>query len=246
MSLILEQLKAYCDCVQGITEEEVAELVNLISMATCWQQKPCETFLVGERREVVDLPPCADCPITFEPFYRPFIGERLVVSTDPETGEPVEAMEPFGIQDFKFYLVKVDGIEETVEEITDFKYHASDGKFYINTGLPSCKCSCSPCGCPPTYKMAVEYLAGYDELPDCLLPVFCNVLEVIRAKRTCECCEDCGCDTPAEQRVKYASGDVVSVALETDIGKILVEQYKNQIGMLSLCDFGSNLWGVVA
>ena len=46
--------------------------------------------------------------------------------------------------------------------------------------------------------------------------------------------------------MKYASGDVVSVALETDIGKILVEQYKNQIGMLSLCDFGSNLWGVVA
>ena len=71
---ILEQLQAYCDCVKDITEEDVAELVNLISIATCWQAKPCETFLVGERREVIDLPSCADCPITFEPFYQPFIG----------------------------------------------------------------------------------------------------------------------------------------------------------------------------
>lgn len=243
--MILDQLQAYCDCVKDITQEEVDELVNVISMATCWQREPCETFLVGARREVKDLPSCADCPITFKPFYHPFIGERTITEIDPETGGPVEKGVPFGVADFKFYLVKIDGIEEEVTEITDFRYHASDGMFHINTGLPSCKCSCEPCGCPPSYKMVVEYTAGYDELPVCLLPVFCNVLEVIRAKRNCECCGDCGCDTPAEQQVKYASGDVVSVALETDIGKLLVEQYKNQLGMLSLCESYEGLWGFV-
>lgn len=208
--------------MQDITEEEVAELINVISMATCWMREPCETFLTGARREVIDLPSCADCPISFAPYYT-----------------------PFDVSSFRFYLVKVEGIEETVTEITDFRYHVSDGKFHINTGLPKCKCLCKPCGCPPSYKMVVEYEAGYDELPDCLLPVFCNVLEVLRAKRNCDCCGDCGCDTPAEQQIKYASGDVVSVALETDIGKILVEQYKNQIGMISLCRAGHGLWGYV-
>ena len=220
--MILDQLRAYCDCVQDITEDEVADLINLVSMATCWQSEPCETFLTGARREVIDLPSCADCPITFKPFYHPFL-----------------------IDSFKFYLVKVEGIEEEVTEITDFRYHASDGMFHIIPGLPSCRCGCDPCGCPPSYKMVVEYTAGYDEIPDCLLPVFCNVLEVIRAKRDCKCCDDCGCETEGEPNIKYASGDVVSVQLETDIGKLLVEQYKNQIGMLSLCKDLAGLWGLV-
>lgn len=221
--MILDQLRAYCDCVEDITEEEVAELVNLISLATCWMKNPCETFLVGERREVIDLPSCADCPITFEPFYH-----------------------PYEIDSFKFFLVKVDGIEEEVTEITDFRYHVTDGMFHINSGLPSCRCGCDPCSCPPSYKMVVEYTAGYDEIPDCLLPVFCNVLTVIKAKRECKCCDDCGCENQ-EQQIKYASGDVVSVALETEIGKLLTEQYKNQIGMMSLCADTSDtrLWGFV-
>lgn len=243
--MILDQLRAYCDCVQDITEEEVAELINMVSMATCWQSEPCETFLPGARREVIDLPSCADCPITFKPFYHPFIGEKTEIETDPETGEEIEKKVPFGIQDFKFFLVKVEGIEEEVTEITDFRYHASDGMFHIIPGLPSCRCGCDPCGCPPSYKMVVEYTAGYDEIPDCLLPVFCNVLEVIRAKRDCKCCDDCGCETEGEPNIKYASGDVVSVQLETDIGKLLVEQYKNQIGMLSLCQDLAGLWGIV-
>ena len=90
--------------------------------------------------------------------------------------------------------------------------------------------------------MVVEYEAGYDEIPDCLLPVFCNVLEVIIAKNDCSC-EDCNCENP-EENIRYAKGDVVTVQLETDIGKMLVEQYKNQIGMMSLCDV-REMWGIV-
>ncbi len=218
---LVEQLRATCECVEDITDAEVNELVNVISMATCWTRVPCETFLRGDRREVVDLPSCADCPIAFDPYYRPFYEDT-----------------------FKFYLVKIHGLDEEVTEITDFKYSATDGVFRVDTGLPPCNCGCNPCGCPTSYKMVVTYEAGYDELPDCLLPVFCNVLEVIRAKRDCQCCNDCGCDNQ-EQQIKYAAGDVVSVQLETEIGKILVEQYKNQIGMISLCRPRKYLWGVV-
>lgn len=242
--MILDQLRAYCDCVEDITEDDVAELVNVISMATCWMREPCETFLVGHRREIIDLPSCADCPIVFEPYYNPFIGEEIVMDTDSETETITEKTVPFGVNDFKFYLVKTEGIEETVTEITDFRYHASDGKFYINAGLPRCNCGCDPCGCPPDYKLLVEYKAGYGQIPDCLLPVFCNVLTVIKAKNNCDCGNDCGCEN-GEQQIKYASGDVVSVALETDIGKMLVRQYKNQLGMISLCKRCHGLWGFV-
>lgn len=218
---ILEQLKDYCECVEDVAEKDVDELIYTVSLATGWVKNPCDTFLTGERREVVDLPSCADCPITFEPYYR-----------------------PFDVDSFTFYLVKIEGIEETITEIKDFSYHQSEGLFYVDPGLPSCKCKPCTCGCPPSYKMIVEYVAGYCNIPECLLPVFCNVLEVIRAKNECNCCDDCGCENQ-EQKVKYASGDIVSVALETDIGKILVEQYKKQIGMLSLIRSYSKLWGFV-
>lgn len=217
---IAEQLRAFCECVEDISDGDISEMVNVVSLMTGWQRVNCETFLTGARREVRDLPSCADCPITFEPYYH-----------------------PFDIGSFKFYLVKIKGLEETVTEVRDFRYSAVDGLFRIDTGLPSCRCGCDPCGCKAEYKLVAEYEAGYDELPECILPVFCHLLEVIKARRNCECCDDCGCDN-GEQKVKYASGDVVSVALETDLGKLLVEQYKNQLVTLVLHE-APVIWGFV-
>lgn len=196
-------------------------MVNVVSLATCWQRVPCETFLKGARREVIELPSCADCPITFEPYYS-----------------------PFDVSTFRFWLVKIEDLDETVTEITEYRYGATDGVFRIDAGLPSCRCGCNPCQkCPTEYKLVVEYEAGYEELPDCVLPVFCNLLEVIKAKRNCDC-EECGCENP-EQQITYAKGDVVSVALETAIGKELVEAYKSQLGMISLCRGPQYLWGMI-
>ena len=214
-----DDLRDYCDCVEA-DDEDVFELVNVISMATGWQGKPCETFLISTRREVIDLPSCTDCPIVFDPYYVPF--DEL---------------------SFKFYLATQEDVVETVTEISNFAYHASDGKFYVNPGIPSCKCN--PCGCQATYKLIVEYDAGYQSIPECLFPVFCNVLDVIHRKNKCDC-DSCNCDnTGSEEDVQYATGDIVTVALETDIGKILVEQYKKQLGMISLYRRQNNLWGIV-
>lgn len=219
---IVSQLQDYCDCLSDVTEDNVAELVNLISLATCWMRNPCETFLTSDRTEVIDLPSCMDCPMEYHPFYHPF---------DKDS--------------FKFYLVTVDGIHETQEEITEVAYSPTLNGFRLKP-LPNCACSCDICGCEPEYKLLVTYSAGYDAIPDCLLPVFCNVLEVIQAKNDCCCDSDCGCDeSKYEDNVEYASGDVVTVALETDIGRLLVSQYKKQIGMISLCKACSELWGFV-
>lgn len=221
---IVDQLSEYCSCVKDAREEDIAELVNVISLATCWMQNPCETFLKGERKEVIDLPDCMDCPMEFTPFYH-----------------------PYDVDSFKFSLVKIEGITETVTEITDFAFSETMGLFRIDTGLPACNCKSCACGCEPEYKLVVDYTAGYEEIPDCLLPVFCNVLEVIKAKNTCDChdCAECDNSKYEEDNIQYATGDVVTVALETDIGKILVSQYKKQIGMISLCKTPEELWGFV-
>lgn len=218
--MILDQLRDFCECVNTATDEDVADLINVVSMATCWAQNPCETFLFSARREVIDLPSCLDCPYEFTPYYHPF---------DKDS--------------FKFTLVKLQGTEETETEVTDFAYIKSKDLFRLNLELPKCGCIPCVCGCVAEYKLIAEYDAGYSEIPECLLPVFCNILDVIHSKNKCDC-GDCGCEDKTED-IDYATGDIVTVAIETDIGKMLVESYKNQLGMMSLCSVRPSIWGVI-
>lgn len=217
-----DQLKEYCECVD-VDSSDIAELVNVVSLATCWTRKPCETFLTSERKEVIDLPDCLDCPITFEPYYQPF---------DPDS--------------FEFSLVKIEGVEETVTPITEFSYSMVDDVFRINPGIPSCECKPCYCGCPPQYKLLVTYDAGYDELPDCILPILCDMLSLIHEKRKC----DCGCvvceDGTTEEEIKYPSGDALTASVQIELAKMLTQTYQNQLGLISLChgDY-QRLWGMV-
>lgn len=216
MSNLYDQLNEYCGCVD-VTEDDVAEMVNIISMATCWAVHSCETFLFSDRVEVINLPPCTECVYKFTPYYQPFDAES-----------------------FSFTLVEINGVNETHTELTDWSYSSLEELFRIDLGMD---CACiNHCGCDPEYKLLVQYKAGYEELPDCILPVFCNLLEVIRAKNDCSC-DNCGCE--GEEDIEYARGDVVTVALETDLGKLLVENYKVQLSTISLCKEHRKLWGIV-
>lgn len=221
-SVIVDQLVGYCDCVDvrhTDIDKHVEELVHLVSQMCCWaDEPPCATFLLEERREVVPLPDSIDSAYEFEPFYHPFVKDSFV-----------------------FKLVEQTGTEETLTEVTDYAYSEVDEVFRLNLPISNSKCACSD----KTYKLLVTYDAGYESIPECLLPVFCNLLEVIKAKNTCHC-ESCNCENESsEDNVTYASGDVVTVALETDLGKILVENYKKELGMLSLCDAPEDIWGYV-
>lgn len=238
---LFTQVTQYCDCVKEITVKDVDDMISVVSLATGWMLNPCETFEKAGRREVITLPSCLDCPFEFEPYYV-----------------------PFDASSFSFTLVERKGLEVVQTPIENFVYYGYDdrdmkytGKMLVETGLPQCNCACTDeCGCPTTYELVAEYEAGYETLPDCLLPVMCNLLEVIHAKNDCDC-KQCGCEDgetitydsdgniTSDQVIQYKSGDVVSVFLETDLAKMLVEQYKNQLGMMSLLKYTHNVWGYV-
>ena len=221
----IEQLTEYCDC-QDVEEKDINELVNLISTYTCWAQKPCETFLQSERREVVALPDCTkgDCEVfEFEPFFAPF---------DPDS--------------FVFTLVEQNGITETLEALSSFTYSEVDGKFRLELPLPNCKCR-PRCGCESKYKLLVTYVAGYEEIPDCLLPLMCEGLYWIHEKNKCAC-DDCEACDPTKNTdegvINYAS---LEGRIQDYFLNVLTKQYFNQLSLISLCQrYKGELWGVVA
>lgn len=222
MATILKQLTDYCDCIDKIEETDVEELIDLISMYTCWTSKPCENFLMGSRREIVTLPNCLnDCGVyTFIPFYH-----------------------PYSVESFTFSLVEQNGTTETITPVTDFIYTV-DEEFRLNLELPKCKCR-PQCGCDSTFKLVAEYNAGYEEIPDCLLPVFCEALTWVVDKNKCDCeCEPCEQDPIT--REPLIDGTTIDGQMRAFFVETLANQYKRQLSLISLCDKGHNImWGFV-
>ena len=219
-----EQLSEYCDCMEDVKERDVIELINLISTYTCWTQVTCETFLLSERRELVEIPQCIkDCDVfEFEPFYRPFNKDS-----------------------FTFYLIEQEGIDETSTEITSYGYSEADGKFRLELPLPSCKCR-PRCGCEKTYKLLVTYVAGYELIPECLLPLFCEALQWVVDKNKCICedCEPCKKnDYSTPSTIDYTN---ITGQLQEYLVTTLSKQYFSQLGLISLCNkYKGELWGVI-
>lgn len=228
---VIEQLTEYCDCltreVDGtaypdFSERDVSELINLISSYTCWAQHPCETFLREERKEVVDVKDCrCDCDIyEFEPFFAPFDHESFV-----------------------FTLVEQSGITETQIPVSTYIYSEADEKFRLELPLPDCKCR-PKCGCKSKYKLMVTYIAGFDEIPDCLLPIFCEALQWIKEKNECDCeaCQDCENKYANTKEIDYTS---LTGRLQEHFLTVLTRQYFRQLSLISLCRRRHDLWAVV-
>ena len=221
----IEQLTEYCDC-QDVDAKDVDELINLISTYTCWAQSPCETFMQCERKEVVALPNCSNKPcdvFEFEPFFAPF---------DPDS--------------FEFTLVEQNGITETTEVLSSYIYSEVDGNFKLELPLPNCKCR-PGCGCESKYKLLVTYVAGYEEIPECLLPLMCEALYWIHDKNKCAC-EDCEACDPTKNTdegvIHYATLDG---RIQDYFLNVLTKQYFSQLSLISLCQrYKGELWGVVA
>lgn len=226
---VYEQIQDFCECQEGTyTESDIDELIDLISMATCWTQTPCETFLSSARTESVDLPDCLDeCQVfEFRPYYR-----------------------PFSVESFDFKLVKYEGIEEDLIDITEYSYSEVDGLFRLKLPVPSCKCRPCVCGCEPEYRLLVRYTAGYEELPDCLLPLFCEALQYVSEKNACDCsdCAVCaaGGGNDMQPVIEYEDGANITDRLQYYFVSLLSEQYKRQLGLISLCGECYGLWGEV-
>lgn len=221
---VYDQLGEYCDCLEKVNTSDIDELINLVSMATCWCLSPCETFLKSERTEIVPLPNCLDdCDVfVFEPYFTPF---------EPDS--------------FSFTLVEVQGIEENLIPITDFAYSEVSSVFRID--LPIGKCKCKPnCGCEAEYSLKVDYVAGYETIPDCLLPAFCEALQYVIERRKCDCAECQECVNYDEQtEVLVDNAAQITNQLKVYFVNLLSEQYKRQLSLISLCDQRYSIWGTV-
>lgn len=227
--MIYDQLRDYCDCVKNVTDADIDELIGLISMYTCWTNKPCDTFLKGDREQVVQLPDClCDCDVfEFEPLYDPF---------EPDS--------------FEFTLVTQQGIEETTTAISNYRYSEIDRKFKMELPIPNCKCK-TECGCPTKYKLLVRYVAGYEELPECLRPIFCEGLQYIVERKKCDCsdCQTCAedkyGDPEAGKRLIYGA-NTLTEQLKVFFMETLTAQYTRQLSLISLCGRKNDkIWGFV-
>lgn len=230
---IYEQLAEYCDCLKKesdstqellFSEQDVQELIYLISSYTCWMQKPCETFLSAQRKEIIDVKDCVsnDCDvIEFEPFFAPFDSESFV-----------------------FTLIERNGINESLIPVESYSYSEAEEKFLLELPLPNCKCR-PVCGCQSTYKLMVTYTAGYEEIPECLLPIFCEALQWIIEKNQCDCekCETCENSYSSEE--KQIDFTTATGRLKEHFLDVIVYQYFRQLGLISLCTRRNSLWSVV-
>ena len=236
MDKIIEQLKEHCDCfpenVEAVVfEKTVNELIHLISIMTCWTNSLCETFLNGMREEIFDaervnLCTCDRGLLEFEPFYVPIYPETITAQ-----------------------LVVQNGIEDTVIDISENDIGYSETFAHIRIDYQKYLSQQSDCYCPENAKIIVRYVAGYEELPECLLPIFCDMLHIIYDKNDCSCdkCQECTQKYSDDEIEVIAEGDVtVEINIKKTLMSLVHYSYTNSLGLMSLCGRKQyRIWGVV-
>lgn len=178
MQVILDQVRNYCDCVDDVSDEEllqyITRLIAYLSVATCWKSDTCETFLKSMRRETFKIDKvvwnCCEQGIYKTNLHYPMVDFSNAVLT----------------------LVHRNGIkdEEIILSATEFFYseYLNELRVDLKPYLPNPKCV----PCPVDYHLVVEYEAGYDEIPECIMFDFCHILNILlNSDAGCSDCEDC-------------------------------------------------------
>lgn len=236
MDAIVEQLRENCDCFPDENVDEiqfeklVAELIHLVSVMTCWTNSLCETFLNGEREEIFDaervnLCTCDQGMLEFEPFYVPIYPETITAQ-----------------------LVIQNGVQDEVIIVSeeDIGYSETFGHVRINYQK---YLKIDNCCCPENAKLVIRYVAGYEELPECLLPLFCDMLHIVYDKNDCSCdkCQECTQKYSDDEVEIYSDDDLkVEVNIEKTLNNLIRYAYTNSLGLMSLCGRKQyRIWGVV-
>lgn len=236
MDALMEQLRDYCDCLPDVEPgseqydkmlKNLKELISIISNLTCWSDATeegsiCDTFLMSERKEIVDAKEincciCGGTIYSFTPFYRPF---------QPDS--------------FRVSLAEINGLEETVMELdtSDYRYIESlrELKIDLRDYLP---CRRNHCECPSGYRLIITYDAGYSDIPDCLLQLFCDLMHVMTYKNECDCkkCTSCNTGNVVTDAgiVEFTEGDLVTPDLDEYWKALIIAGYKQNLGKISLC-----------
>lgn len=239
---IIQQLKDYCDCLKDKDLKDtdkfaknVEQLINLISTLTCWKRgdEVCETFLMQTRVEYIDvslISRCCRCDngiMNTELFY--------------------DLVQPDSI---KLQLKIRDGIHIKYIDIDNshFEYDVTTNELWIDL---SDYLLTGECSCEKVEKIIVTYDAGFEQIPECLLPVFCDYLQYVIEMNRCECstCDTCNSTEDYEDAEKdlIVNLDNTDEQLNTYIAvrRSIVKTYARQLEIISLCGRHRRFLGMV-
>lgn len=223
---IYEQLQTNCNCVRksDLNDESfkvnVMQLVDLISTITCWKNNTCETFLSSDREEVFDIDFIRSCRcdggfVITDLFYKEIKEETIQVILQTRDG------------------IHFEDIEISKE---DFTFNTYENKLYIDLSSYGIDNICS---CKKLHKIIVRYTAGYELLPKCIVPVFCDYLQHLIEYNRC----DCNCDTCDDETENKAP--VEPDTIEEYIQRTLFISYQRQLEIISLCGNHYKFLGLV-
>lgn len=243
---VVEQLKDHCLCLADQEEKDVTavanEMINLISLSSCWTQESCETLLKSMRTENIHID-CIDSAcgndayFRFRPFYQ------------------------FGIENDTISIVvaRQNGLSTTYEELEPEEYALTHVKGYYEIIIDlkrfarRCHCTCDN----EELYLEISYEAGYDQLPDCLFPEVCEIITIITASKLgCGSLEECCAMKEPDVTYKLKSKKVGELSWswgqDTNSIEYLYQQLVNAnkfkaLSMISLCgsselDYQDRLW----
>lgn len=248
IELVQQQLIDKCPCYKDCEVDDVKgmadQLVDNISLSTCWTTKSCETLLYSDREERIEFP-CltCDCCGNIERF-RPYFQEGISKDTTEVT------------------IITQSGLdtEEVKVDVNDFGVTKVKGyyEFLVNLENYGNYCNCSNCD---VMYIVFKYKAGYEKLPDCLFPEVCDLIKVMEASNLgCGGIDDCCKMTQAEvgYALKSKKKGEISYTWEQNtegfaylFNQLLIGNMFKNLGMISLCgthtdDYRSRLWVVVS
>jgi len=240
---IKEQIQAHCQCLPKLSDAKLQRLldeaINYISVLTCWRRDLCSTFLHEKRVETVpigDLVLC-DCDagiFSFTPFFQNAYADLIDVDS------------------FLVEIVEIRGIEETVTILSQDKYNfitsLGDLRMQLLDFVNPREC------CPPELKARITYFSGYEQIPECLIRVFCDMIGVLEKHNSCDCgsCQECS-QSPIEQDAPAFYNDNNNVrqvidlerAMNIFLNNMVKNGYESNLNLMAICPPLRSPWGAV-
>lgn len=236
MNEILEQIKDNCDCIPVDMKDEeilstIEEVISLISFMTCWTTKPCETLLKSKRTEIIKM------------------DEFLPCSCDDGIMEIDLYFKPVEATSIKVYSVHREGVKEITTELSDneISYSTIKDLLYVdirNHAIIQGDC----CVCKQEQYLMIEYIAGFELIPNCLLPLVCDLFHIVYDKNKC-CCDKCvSCNMDNSDSGYYDTGNIdISNEIANVLTSLITNVYTKQLSLISVCKLNcNNVWGVKA